>query len=168
MSKNNVKVQVKNKFLKIVSIILAVLRVCFIFFQVQWKAKESEKKRQEHYTDRGGGGAEKRDRGNKILWFRQKDLTNLLCISSASFNPSCFNLSGTSSSSQNKPRQPPASTTHLIILPCMQVCTWSIFKTLSRKQSLLYFMQSDACATVKHICMSGIITCKCGGQFCCI
>lgn len=51
-----------------------------------------------------------KDGGNKILWFRRRDLTNLLCISSLSFNPYGFNLSGSAGVSQSPPapipRQP--------------------------------------------------------------
>lgn len=53
-------------------------------------------------------GAGMKDGSNKILWFRQRDLTNLLCISSVSFNPFDFNLSGSSGGSQNtRPDAPP-------------------------------------------------------------
>lgn len=87
-----------------------------------------------------GRGSRKERQGNKILRSRQGDLTNLLCISSASFNPCDFNLSVTGGFRQNKPRSP--STTYTKPQPHMhpgiQVC---------RKTSLLVFMYSDACWT---------------------
>lgn len=87
-----------------------------------------------------GRGSRKERQGNKILRSRQGDLTNLLCISSASFNPCDFNLSETGGFRQNKPRSP--STTYTKPQPRMhpgiQVC-W--------KTSLLVFMYSDACWT---------------------
>lgn len=53
-------------------------------------------------------GAGMKDGSNKILWFRRRDLTNLLCISSVSFNPFDLNLSGSSRPSHPPrcPRQP--------------------------------------------------------------
>lgn len=53
-----------------------------------------------------------KDGGNKILWFRRRDLTNLLCISSLSFNPFGFNLSGSAGVSQSPRPDPPSTQTH--------------------------------------------------------
>lgn len=52
-----------------------------------------------------------KDGGNKILWFRRGDLTNLLCISSLSFNPFGFNLSGSAAVSQSPRPDPPSTPT---------------------------------------------------------
>lgn len=66
-------------------------------------------------NNRDGGIIQKagmKDGGNKILSFRRRDLTNLLCISSLSFNPFGFNLSGSAGVSQSPRPDPPSTQTH--------------------------------------------------------
>lgn len=90
-----------------ISIHLCVFLYTFVWtFSIVWVTSKTIQRRKTRELNRG---AEKRDCRNKISWFRQRDLTNLLCISSVSFNPCCFNLSGTTGFSQNKPPPPPPS-----------------------------------------------------------
>lgn len=108
-----------------ISIHLCVFLYTFVWtFSIVWVTSKTIQRRKTRELNRG---AEKRDCRNKISWFRQRDLTNLLCISSVSFNPCCFNLSGTTGFSQNKPSPPHP---HQTILTSMKVyVTWSTFKT---------------------------------------
>lgn len=57
------------------------------------------------------GGAGAKDRGNKILWFRRRDLPNLLCIGSVAFNPFCSSPSGSAGFSQKTRPDPPSAQT---------------------------------------------------------